>query len=98
MRASFENVIITSKKQAKLIGTDCGKELFKKIITDLLSKTYIRRYSRYTSLELFSQKGLIVLSEIFSKNPPVKAVMLTGLMYCPQQRNNKMIEYILLLN
>ena len=49
-RTLYKNVLITSKRSANLIETGPGKEFFNKIFTDLLDKTIVKRYSRFTSL------------------------------------------------
>ena len=47
---SFENIIISSKRQPILIETDAGSEFVNKILTNILKTKNSKRYSRKTSL------------------------------------------------
>ena len=50
IKDSFENILISSKRQPNLIETDDGSEFVNKIFTNLPSTKKIKRYSRNTAL------------------------------------------------
>ena len=49
-KASFENILISSKRQPKLIETDDGSEFVNKLFNNLLNTKKFKRYSRNTAL------------------------------------------------
>ena len=49
IKDSFENILITSKRQPNLIESDRGKEFYNKIFQDFLNKNNIKLYSRNSS-------------------------------------------------
>ena len=81
IKDSFEHIIKNSKRKPKLIESDRGKEFYNNIFQDFLNKNNIKLYSGNSSIELFSQKDLIVLSEIFLKRSFSNKVMRNGLIY-----------------
>ena len=46
IKDSFENILISSKRQPSLIETDRGKEIYNNIFQDFLNKNNIKLYSR----------------------------------------------------
>ena len=50
IKASFENILISSKRKPGLIESDRGKEFYNNIFQDFLNKNNIKLYSRNTSL------------------------------------------------
>ena len=49
IKDSFENILISSKRQPNLIETDRGKEFYNNIFQDFLNKNNIKLYSRNSS-------------------------------------------------
>ena len=49
IKDSFENILISSKRQPNLIESDRGKEFYNNIFKDFLNKNNIKLYSRNTS-------------------------------------------------
>ena len=49
IKDSFENILISSKRQPNLIETDRGKEFYNNIFQDFLNKNNIKLYSRIIS-------------------------------------------------
>ena len=50
IKDSFENILISSKRQPNLIESDRGKEFYNNIFQDFLNKNNIKLYSRNTHL------------------------------------------------
>ena len=50
MKDSLENTFTTSKGQPNLPRTDNGKEFVSKVFFAFLSRSYAKKYSRYTSV------------------------------------------------
>ena len=49
IRASFENILVNSKRKPNLIESDRGKEFYNNIFQDFLNKSNIKLYSRNSS-------------------------------------------------
>ena len=49
IKDSFENILISSKRQPNLIESDRGKEFYSNIFQDFLNKNNIKLYSRNSS-------------------------------------------------
>ena len=74
IKDSFENILISSKRQLNLIETDDGSEFVNKNFTNLLNTKMIQRYSRETALGA-------VFAERFNRtnrNLPTKRVFEKG--------------------
>ena len=68
LKNSFENILKTSKRKPKLIGTDDGKEFFNKVFTDFIIERKMKKIESIVALhekEQFLLKKINELSEIF---------------------------------
>ena len=81
IKDSFENILISSKRQPNLIETDRGKEFYNNIFQDFLIETISNFIQEIVHMVLFLLKDLIVLSEISLNDLFLKRVMVIGLMY-----------------
>ena len=83
IKDSFEHFRNSFKRKPHLFETDDGKKLINKFFTNYLNTNNITDFLAIHHEELFLQKSLKELSEIFLKKPvPVKGDAL-GLMYNP---------------
>ena len=98
IKDSFENILLCSERKSELIETDRGEQFYNKIFQSFSNNNSTRHYSRNTSPgAVFAERLNRSLRDLL-KGPIVKRVMVIGLMYYPQKRNNIITEYILPLN
>ena len=98
IKDSFEIFLISSNRQPNLIKSDREKEFYNSTIQNFLNTNNIKHFCRRTSFGAVLQNALIVLIEFFLKDQFLNELMLIGLLYYLQKRNNIMIEYIHRLN
>ena len=68
LKDSFENVLISSKRQPNLIETDDGSEFINKVFTNLLNTKKIKRYSRNTALRaVFAERFNRTIRDLLKK-------------------------------
>ena len=68
IKDSFENILITSKRQPKLIETERGKQFYKKIFQEFLNKNNIKFYSRNTSVgAIFAERFNRTIRDLLKK-------------------------------
>ena len=95
---SLENIVIRSKRKPNSIETDHGIKFYSKIFQKFLNKNNIEQYSRNTSLgAVFAERFNRSIRDL-RKRPVCEKVIVIGLMYYLQQRNNIVTEYIHRLN
>ena len=68
IKDSFENILITSKRQPNLIESDRGKEFFNNIFQDFLNKNNIKLYSRNSSFgSVFAERFNRTIRDLLKK-------------------------------
>ena len=68
LKDSFENVLLSSKRQPNLIETDDGSEFINKIFTNLINTKKIKRYSRNTALgAVFAERFNRTIRDLLKK-------------------------------
>ena len=74
IKISIENILISSQRSHKLLEGDRDRGLYISIFQSFFNNNNINFYSRKKPQELFSQKGLILLLEIYLENQFLKEV------------------------
>ena len=68
IKDSFENILISSKRQPNLIETDRGKEFYNIIFQDFLNKNDIKLYSRNSSFgAVFAERFNRTIRDLFKR-------------------------------
>ena len=68
IKASFENILINSKRKPNLIETDRGKEFYNNIFQDFLNKNNIKLYSRNSSFgSVFAERFNRTIRDLLKK-------------------------------
>ena len=68
IKNSFENILMSSKRKPKLIGTDRGKDFYNNIFQDFLNKINIKPYSRNSSFgSVFAERFNRTIRDLLKK-------------------------------
>ena len=95
---SFENILLNLKKKSNLIESDRGEEFYNSNFQNILFYNNINHSSRNTSLGAVFAERFTKSVRNFFKKPVFVKEMVIGLIINPQEQNDKIIEFILLLN